>query len=361
MSRLRCVSRVAAFVVFALLATDLPSIAIASCIWNQVYVPADLISISAIGPSDIWADGDGPVFGTVLHHWNGAQWTSLQVPLPTQDAYSRSISAVADDDIWAAGSYTNNVGEVQPYAIHWNGRRWVLTTLALETRTAGISNPIRAFAPNDVWAVGNFGSYYFSEHWDGARWKTVYFASLPGAEIDALDGTSSNDLWAAGRRPYSRSIIPLIEHFNGTRWKIVNAPAINTAQLYGLHAQSPTDAWGVGYYYDASPKHPARTFIEHWDGASWTVVPSPNFDWPSRELVNQLGAVGASSTDDAWAVGSVGGVGLLAMHWDGTAWTIPERPPALGPGGFASVVDLSPHDAWAVGGTVADSWCFATP
>ena len=63
-----------------------------------------------------------------------------------------------------------------------------------------------------------------------------------------------------------------------------------------MTAVSPTSAWAVGSFFD-SASDGTKTLIQHWDGAAWTIVPSPNADAPST-----LAAVDALSANDAWAV-----------------------------------------------------------
>src|SRR5438105_3286110 len=43
--------------------------------------------------------------------------------------------------------------------------------------------------------------------------------------------------------------------------------------LNGVSATSSTDAWAVGSYTVGTA---ANTLAEHWNGTSWSVVPSPN-------------------------------------------------------------------------------------
>jgi len=64
----------------------------------------------------------------------------------------------------------------------------------------------------------------------------------------------------------------------------------------------------------------AQALIEHWDGSSWTVVPSPD---PGSTL-NILNGVRAVSAGNLWAVGQFrNGDGIdhvLIVHWNGTSW-----------------------------------------
>src|SRR5205814_8657055 len=90
--------------------------------------------------------------------------------------------------------------------------------------------------------------------------------------------------------------------------------------------------------------------VEHWDGTTWGVVPTPSPLRPGQEL----GAVAGSSSSDVWAVGSDnsgGSGGALILHWNGSVWSSVRAP--LDIGALGSVAVLSATDAWAAGVNVA--------
>ena len=66
----------------------------------------------------------------------------------------------------------------------------------------------------------------------------------------------------------------------------------------------------------------------HWNGSTWTQVPSPS---PGRQSPH---SVAAASADSAWAVGDNGsatGSRTLILQWNGNAWTtVPNPSPADG-------------------------------
>jgi hypothetical protein len=70
-------------------------------------------------------------------------------------------------------------------------------------------------------------------------------------------------------------------------------PAGQYGGLADVAVLSRCNVWAVG----TSPPH---TLIEHWNGSSWTIQPSPNFGTGS----NGLGSVDASSSRNIWAIGS---------------------------------------------------------
>jgi hypothetical protein len=114
---------------------------------------------------------------------------------------------------------------------------------------------------------------------------------------------------------------------------------------------SPTDAWAVGQTGGTGSE---RTLIEHWDGTSWTVVPSPDPETGPGEF-DELQAVSGTNPDDLWAVGtfatSEDGTdlsALLLVNWNGTTWNF-FTPPSEGTPFGEAVTVVSADDAWAVG------------
>ena len=143
----------------------------------------------------------------------------------------------------------------------------------------------------------------------------------------------------------------LVEQFDGTGWSVVPSPnrGPGASFLNGVTAIAPNDAWAVGTHDLASTAQ--APLVEHWNGTSWSVVPSPYFH---HSIQTTLGDVSAVSANDVWAVGSYfserrRGYVPLTEHWDGTAWSIV---PAPSPGPdyeFSGVTALATDDVWAVG------------
>lgn len=192
-------------------------------------------------------------------------------------------------------------------------------------------------------------------------WHIVAGASL-GSLSGSLNGVvaiSADDVWAVGGTydPTTHVGESLAEHWNGTSWSVIPTPNPNPisgyayAYLNAVAATASNDVWAVGDYYTFdSPK----TLIEHWDGTSWSIIPSPN---PSA-LENILYSVAAISVDDAWAVGGDGTSSIcpnsaLTLHWDGHQWTtVCSAIVTNDSGDLQSVAAVSSTDMWAVGSWV---------
>jgi len=181
-------------------------------------------------------------------------------------------------------------------------------------------------------------------------------------ELTAITTVSASDAWTVGtfRGPGSPAFKTLVEHFDGTSWRAFQSPNVGASnnELNAVAADSSNNAWAVGFEFNGAAE---RTLIERWNGRVWSVSSSPNVGSGN----NDLRGVGAISSSDAWAVGQSTGIvtSTLAEHWNGTAWSIVPSPTPAGGGFFTSVVGVGSNDVWALGGlgddgdaTLAEHW-----
>lgn len=220
---------------------------------------------------------------------------------------------------------------------------------------------VTAVSETDVWSVGwahapNGPSYVkrtLIEHFDGRAWNIVASPNPlthTNSVLYSVSGAAANDVWAVGSS--HNGSLPsrtLIEHWDGTEWSIVASPNPDTAQfneLRGVAGLSAKEAWAVGYRGGSRTETPIETLILRWDGVRWRQVASPNI----AGAANQLFGITAISASDIWAVGSAGGA-PLALHWDGTSWSIVS--PGIGSGlsseRLNAVSGTAANDVWAVG------------
>jgi hypothetical protein len=217
-----------------------------------------------------------------------------------------------------------------------------------------------AISANDVWAVGNSTNASnldrtLAEHWNGATWSIVPTVN-PGAlhnDLFGVSAISSSDVWAVGfyeTNSTTGTSSTIAEHWNGTSWSKV--PTVNPSTysyLFAVTAVSSGSVWAVGTYWNFG-NGAYQTLVEHFNGATWVVVPSANLN-PFTD--NQLFAVSAWSDTDVWAVGSLGPLGSLqplAEHWDGSGWSSFSTPgTAFGDNEILGVTALEPGHAVGVG------------
>jgi hypothetical protein len=149
-----------------------------------------------------------------------------------------------------------------------------------------------------------------------------------GGSLRAVAVASAGDAWAVG----SSGTRSLIVHWNGRTWSSVPSPSpASPSSLYGVTATSARNAWAVGVTGN-------RTLILHWNGRIWARVSSPG---PGN---SSLYGVAATSATSAWAVGTTGARTLI-LHWNGKTWArlASQR------GFLSGIAVTSARNAWAVG------------
>jgi hypothetical protein len=318
-----------------------------------------LMSVVAISANDVWAVGwtggsSGPV--TLTLHWNGSTWSVVPSPNPSGTYnYLWGVDALATDNVWAVGEFNATGGNQQTLFLRWNGTAWVQVA-GDNTGPSGLQfflRAVSAISGSDIWSVGN-NSHTLAEHWNGTRWSIVSTPNLGTGDnvLNGVSGSGSSDVWEAGYYAFGIEKRTLIEHWNGTSWSIVPSPNTGkrTNVLNGVVAISPSNAWAVGSA-DSGNAPDQTTLILHWDGTSWTIVPSPS---PGTLGLNSLYGVAANAANDVWAVGSLTNSGeyaqTLIQHWDGTRWrVIPSANVPNTNNELYGVVALGPNDVWAVG------------
>jgi hypothetical protein len=165
--------------------------------------------------------------------------------------------------------------------------------------------------------------------------------------------TSAGNAWSVGDYQSAFCVCSqrtLGEHWNGTSWSIVPTPNPATGStdydvLEGAAATAANDVWAVGYDGNPSVAND-KSLIEHWNGTAWSVVASPN-PYNSQDLYG----VAAISSTDAWAVGSYFSdspyrYGALIEHWNGTGWSVIPNPATTT---LYAVTATGSNDVWAVG------------
>jgi len=330
---------------------------------------SELLAASASSPNDIWAVGQSTI------HFDGTMWTAFPAPMIKGDnnSFLQGVVAISPTLAWAAGNVTDGAHPGQVIE-QWNGTRWSLFPgPKFGKRERAEVFAMTSSSANDVWAIGNLvnlrtglASPLF-EHWNGTAWTVTTRESnnqfLFGASADA-----ANDAWAVGFNG-SDSITTSAMHWDGTNWKRVATPNVGegTNKLNAVLALAPNDAWAVGFSTPVAPPKQAATLtlIEHFDGTSWAVVPSPNVEPNSANQSNRLLGLTGNSANDIWAFGSyfvADGSGhqmTLLLHWDGTSWTVASSPSPT-KGGLPcdllwTGVVSSPGDVWILGSVLDGS------
>jgi hypothetical protein len=232
------------------------------------------------------------------------------------------VAGAAGSDVWAVGQQAQG-SFFLPLIEHWNGASWSVVASPKLPNDSDLS-AVTAPASNNVWAIGVAGgsSNALVEHWDGARWSIVSSPAFTGVGVTGLSSDSPSDVWAVGGLATGGTVSL---HWNGQTWSQIPTARLRFGGVGAVAALSPINVWAVG----TGPGVPTGGFsahptavVEHWDGTSWSVVPSPN---PNPQGNNSLGVIAAAFASDLWAFGFELG-GPFTEHWDGTSWSIVGTP-----------------------------------
>jgi hypothetical protein len=378
--------------------------------WTPFSSPATgtnayLDGVDAVSTSNVWAVGttyNGSRYTSLIEHWDGTSWTIASSPNASGDNQLTAVTAISANDIWAVGGSSSG-GVVTPIALHYTGSSWTQASAPLAGGDNTIFESVSAGSTSNVYAVGaaddGTTTTTVVEHWNGSAWSVQSSPNI-GTQYDTLKGVgvsgstlfavgatykgralqpavwtwngstwttnvlsiggenwlratsaiSASDIWAVGSERAGNGWSPLTEHYDGHSWSVV--PSAATADPYdvltGVAAISTNDVWAVGQVFDGTYYHP---FTEHWNGSAWSIVPTPDLGGPE----GYLQSVSAVSSSDVWAAGETyNGTRFkpLLEHWNGSAWTVDTTLAAIaGDAQLEGISATSTNDVWAVGST----------
>jgi hypothetical protein len=287
---------------------------------NCVAVGYQFSNIPPIG--EFWG-----TFNTLVLQWDGTSWATVSSPNTSIAANNElnSVTCNSTTDCWAVGDAVDPVsGYHQTLTEHWDGTSWTIVTSPDANTRDNFLASVTCGSAQDCWAVGFYdtgttGYLTLTEHWDGTLWSIVSSANKGSAQnfLASTFCVSGSKCWAVGY--YADGIShTLTEHWDGNTWSIVVSPdrtdksssgypEIN--QLFGVTCTSTSNCWAVGSsnYYDATAPFgfngKAPTLIEHWDGASWSIVLSPNSITNNSLYFAMPGSVACTAESNCWMVG----------------------------------------------------------
>jgi hypothetical protein len=155
--------------------------------------------------------------------------------------------------------------------------------------------------------------------------------------LSAVTAVSASNVWAVG----SGGSQPLIEHWNGASWSIVPSPSVTGGgSLSGIDAISATNVWAVGSKLGGP-------LIERWNGTKWTVR---NIGPAGKQLT---GISATSSTNvwvSAWSTDADDNSYAYLMRWNGSSWRTvwSDSVPLEAAVEIGSLIALSASNVWFV-------------
>lgn len=253
-------------------------------------------------------------------------------PSPNQGSHGDRLEAVScpDTDFCVAvGYYEDSKTLIET----WNGSRWSITPSPDPSNSTNVLRGVSCVTSSFCVAAGSFFSTASRTDrtlvltWNGQTWSVAHSPSSGGGDYHLLSVscTETSDCVAVGFYANPGVIWSLIETWNGTKWSITPNPnkQNDINHLTGVSCTGGKYYFceAVGYFENHSED--SKTLTETWNGASWSITPSP--DKGSSD--NSLSSVACTSRVFCITVGDYASAatltnGSLIEQWNGSAWSI---------------------------------------
>jgi hypothetical protein len=248
----------------------------------------------AIGEYRAFAHGVSSA-GTLIDQWNGAGWALGRPPTPDNGGLSLpmgpGVTCSGVSLCLAVSAYSPTPNAFQTISGRWAGSAWSSVTAPRTGSEDDFLGSVSCASPRLCFAVGQQGpafgntSQTLIERWDGSAWSVV---PAPASDqrlnqLSSVTCVSTTRCYAVGswgdvnNNPKAKPTINLVEQWNGGSWTVTPSPSVTTPQnqgLSGVACPRPSLCFAVGDYVTSDGHH--QTLIEQSQGASWSIVSSPN-------------------------------------------------------------------------------------
>jgi hypothetical protein len=176
--------------------------------WTKVEMPAVPYDVSAVSPTDIWAEGPTlqNISKFVLMHWNGKTWTSPPMPtvrVPKGDTVQYGdLLGTGPASAWFVADITApSLTTAKTELLHWTGRSW--SSVAIKYPTTNME--IAPDGDGGLWAAAWGPGPAFTEHLyhlNAGHWSEYGVpdgVNIQGPSLIQIPGTRS--MWATGDLP----------------------------------------------------------------------------------------------------------------------------------------------------------------
>jgi len=339
--------------------------------WSLVATPNPqtlntLSAVACVTSTTCAAVGTHAFTATLADQWDGRHWTAQPSPNPAQpsDALT-AVSCLNATNCFAVGrTDAHSLENYRTLIEHWNGTAWSITPsanipvglIANDLESVSCANATRCFAVGSS-SSDSSPTLMFVQQWDGRTWSLVSLAPPSTRKFAVLSSVScagTRRCYAVGRY-LDKELLPLVEQWNGKTWSHLDAPVRSTvdgAAFESVACPNSSRCFAMGYQRNGPA---TTTFVEQWNGSTWTPSPSPN---PVGSTDTSLTAVSCATAASCVAIGSSHGNGAtrpIAERWDGTRWSLTGPLATKGSSAqLASIACTTATNCTAVGSAVLD-------
>lgn len=285
----------------------------ATPVWTSVPVPgvAQVLGAVSVGPyGDGWTvgwdqnDPNSDYFGPAAYRYQNGSWRQSKRGLPSNTRLD-GVDVTATGAI-AVGEEMRYLEDGSPgyyhFAARWDGLSWIKERVPQFKPTEYYSRlvDVDALPSGEAWAVGTSDAFDLDADRRGilmhraatGQWEQINDPLITATgDPEGILALSPQDVWITGRRAGSLDA-PSVLHYNGYQWSESALPTLpdGSNDISGI-VGTVNDLWAVGHTTSAAKQRPLAL---HFDGATWTVVPTPPAEAVLRSLTAACGRVFAA-------------------------------------------------------------------
>ena len=239
---------------------------------------------------------------TASQKWDGATWTGISTPNATS-ATTSSLSAVACPSTTSCFAVGESSGPTpKTLAEHFNGSAWTVSTIPNPSGVISINlNGIACPTTSSCFAVGTYeistgAQRSVIEHWNGASWAIQTSPTPAGATDWGLNGVacpSAASCFAGGHADTASTAKSLVEHWNGASWTVQTSPnpaGTFAVDVNGVACASTSSCFTSGWYSSGSTTKP---LVQRWNGSTWALMAPPS---PSGATDSEFNGISCPTT-----------------------------------------------------------------
>jgi hypothetical protein len=277
--------------------------------------------VVALPGGSAWVSGETPGQTPELWHLHGGHWSTVGLPGGT-GTFAGQLSATTTKNVWVTL-------ENEPDVAHLTHRGWLLHSFAIGSDDV-LMNGVVTLGASNVWAFSydTDTKLAYANHYNGSKWiSTTLPAGVDGNSLVGLVSASSpSDIWTLASTP----TIPVAAmYYNGHKWAVTKLPPTLVPPGHIMLARqilalSPTDVWATIFSYEGSVAGPIA--LVHWNGHRWHRVRTNATGYLTGPIASD-GQGGLWLTADTTA----GKPYFLHYHPRTQTWAKHVSPPAGGP------------------------------
>jgi hypothetical protein len=250
-------------------------------------------TISMDSVSDGWAVANNFNRGSVLFHYTHGAWQEAGDTTPVGNL--AAVQALSATSAWgySADAYGGKFASI----VHFDGTSWVQQPISGISQTSRVVS-MQMASDTRGWALvslsGDYGDsrYAIFQYQGNNTWTT--HSQLDAGQLGNISGlamVSAEDGWAIGQRgidgpssvTYGVAVPQMLYHYTHGKWQNVAlhlTSSVSYLNLEQIVMRSANDGWLIAQDQNQRPGITAsgiqrRTVLLHYDGKTWTEVPTP--------------------------------------------------------------------------------------